>query len=157
MARRKRKIKRPEVLPDPVYSSVLVSQFINKLMYDGKKTQAEDIFYGALESLKDKAEDTPFDVFMKAIENVSPDVEVRSRRVGGASYQIPVEVREERKKSLATRWIINSSRDRKERGMVSRLAGEFLDAYKSNGNAFKKKLDTHKMAEANRAFAHLRW
>lgn len=157
MARRKRKIKRPEVLPDPIYGSVLVSQFINKLMYDGKKTQAEDIFYGALESIKDKAEDTPFDVFMKAIENVSPDVEVRSRRVGGASYQIPVEVREERKTSLATRWIINSSRDRKERGMIARLAGEFLDAYKSNGNAFKKKIDTHKMAEANRAFAHLRW
>ena len=157
MARRQRKIKRPEVFPDPVYGSVLVSKFINKLMYDGRKAQAEDVFYGALDFLKEKAEDKPFDVFVKALENVSPDVEVRSRRVGGASYQIPVEVRDERKKSLAMRWLIASSRDRKERGMIARLGSELLDAYKSNGNAVKKKIDTHKMAEANKAFAHLRW
>ncbi|HCL56615.1 MAG TPA: 30S ribosomal protein S7 [Spirochaetia bacterium] len=157
MARRKRKLKRPKVLPDPVYGSIALAKFINRVMYDGKKSVAEGVVYGAMDSIKEKTGENPFDVFMKALENVSPEVEVRSRRVGGANYQIPVEVREERKTSLAFRWIVAAARDRKERGMDQRLAFEIVDAYKNTGSSVKKKIDTHKMAEANKAFAHLRW
>ncbi len=126
-------------------------------MLDGKKTVAERVFYDAMAIIKDKLGEEPFAVFQKAIENVSPEMEVRSRRVGGASYQIPVEVREVRKQTLAFRWMIKIARERKERGIANRLAGEIIDAYKESGNTVKKKIDTHKMAEANRAFAHLRW
>lgn len=157
MARRKRKLKRPQVLPDPIYGSTLVSKFINRLMLDGKKTKAEAIFYTALDLIKEKMGQDPFEVFQKAISNISPEMEVRSRRVGGASYQIPVEVREERKQTLIFRWLVSISRDRKERGMENKLAGEIMDAFNNAGNCVKKKIDTHKMAEANRAFAHLRW
>jgi small subunit ribosomal protein S7 len=157
MARRQRKIKRPEILPDPVYGSVLVSKFINRMMLDGKKTKAEKIFYDAMDVIKEKTGEEPYAVFEKAVQNIMPDLEVRSRRVGGASYQVPVEVREERKQTLALRWLVTITRQRKERGMVERLANEIIDAYKEAGNTVKKKVETHKMAEANRAFAHLKW
>ncbi len=157
MARRKRKLKRPQVVADPVYNSVKVAKFINGVMLDGKKTKAEKIFYDAMKIVKDKIGEDPHAVFEKAISNVAPEMEVRSRRVGGASYQIPVEVREERRQTLAFRWLIANARARKERGMTARLAGELMDAYNEAGNSVKKKIDTHKMADANRAFAHLRW
>ena len=157
MARRKRVLKRPEILPDPVYKSVMISKFINRLMWDGRKTVAERMFYKAMDVIKEKTGKEPLEVFNKAIENVQPDVEVRSRRVGGASYQVPVEVREERKKTLAIRWLVSLSRARKERGFHVRLASELMEAANEAGNAFKRKIDTHKMADANRAFAHLKW
>lgn len=157
MARRKRKIKRPEVLPDPVYGSQLISKMINRIMQDGNKSRAEKIFYDMMGILKDKGEGEPLDVLNKAIENAAPEIEVRARRVGGATYQVPVEVRAERKQSLSLRWIVTMARDRKERGMENKLASEILDAFKNTGNAVKKKTEVHKMAEANRAFAHLRW
>jgi len=141
MARRKRKLKRPQVLPDPIYGSTLVSKFINRLMLDGKKTKAEAIFYTALDLIKEKMGQDPFEVFQKAISNISPEMEVRSRRVGGASYQIPVEVREERKQTLIFRWLVSISRDRKERGMENKLAGEIMDAFNNAGNCVKKKID----------------
>ena len=157
MARRKRKIKRPEILPDPVYGSQLVSKMINRLMWSGNKARAEKIFYDMMGILKEKAEGEAFEVLNKAIENASPEIEVRARRVGGATYQVPVEVRAERKQSLALRWIVTMARDRKERGMENKLASEILEAFRNAGNAVKKKIEVHKMAEANRAFAHLRW
>lgn len=156
MARR-RVAKKREVLPDPVYGEVVVTKFINSLMYDGKKSVAEKIFYDAMEIIKAKSGEEGITVFKKAIENVKPLLEVKSRRVGGANYQVPVEVRADRKQALAIRWIISAARNRKEKGMTERLAAELLDAYANKGAAVKKREDTHKMAEANKAFAHFRW
>ena len=146
-----------EILPDPKYRSVLVAKFINCMMKDGKKSVAESIFYKALNIIKEKTGKNPLEVFEKAVENVKPVLEVKSRRVGGATYQVPIEVRPERRISLAIKWIINSARARSERGMVLKLANELLEAYNNKGGAIKKKEDTHRMAEANRAFAHYRW
>ncbi|AMM40291.1 30S ribosomal protein S7 [Candidatus Desulfofervidus auxilii] len=146
-----------EILPDPKYGSVLVAKFINCMMRDGKKSVAESIFYKALNIIKEKTGKNSLEVFEKAVENVKPVLEVKSRRVGGATYQVPIEVRPERRISLAIKWIINSARARSERGMVLKLANELLEAYNNKGGAIKKKEDTHRMAEANRAFAHYRW
>jgi small subunit ribosomal protein S7 len=157
MGRKFRVIKRPQVLPDPVYKSVLVSRFINRMMIDGKKRVAEKLFYDSLEIIKERTGEDGFKVFQEAIEAVLPQVEVRSRRVGGANYQIPVEVREERKYTLSIRWLVSNCRKRKERGMEQKLAAEFMEAQKESGSAYKKKQEVHKMAEANKAFAHLRW
>ncbi|WP_027179180.1 30S ribosomal protein S7 [Maridesulfovibrio bastinii] len=148
--------KRP-VLPDPVYGSQLATKFMNRLMYSGKKSTSEAIFYEALEFLAEKTQEDPIKAFEKAVENVKPQVEVKSRRVGGATYQVPVEVRPERQTSLAIRWVINYARTRGEKGMVARLSGELLDAFNKRGGAVKKKEDTHRMADANKAFAHYRW
>ena len=156
MARRKRAQKR-EILPDPKYKDVLVAKFINRMMVDGKKSLAERIFYKSLDLIEEKLGENPLQVFKKAVENVRPHLEVRSRRVGGATYQVPMEVPEDRSYSLAIRWLVLSSRDRKEYTMVERLAGELIDAYNEKGGAIKKREDTHRMAEANRAFAHYRW
>ena len=154
--RRRRAPKRP-VMPDPVFNSEVVTKFINKVMWDGKKTIAEKIVYGAIERLDSKGEEKGIDVFFKAIENVKPLLEVRSRRVGGATYQVPVEVRPERQQTLAIRWLVDAARKRNERTMVERLSNELWDAVNERGAAFKKKEDTHRMAEANKAFAHYRW
>jgi small subunit ribosomal protein S7 len=155
---RRRRAPERKVLPDPKYGSVLVSKFINNLMKDGKKSIAEKIFYQAMDIIAEKMKtDNPVEVFTKAIENVAPILEVRSRRVGGATYQVPVEVREKRRISLAIRWIINYSRARGEKTMALRLANELMAAYKNEGASIKKREDTHKMAEANKAFAHFRW
>ncbi len=154
--RRRRAPKRP-VMPDPVYNSEVVTKFINKVMWDGKKTLAERIVYGAIERLDSKGEEKGIDVFFKAIENVKPLLEVRSRRVGGATYQVPMEVRPERQQTLSIRWIVDAARNRNERTMVERLANELWDAANERGAAFKKREDTHRMAEANKAFAHYRW
>ncbi|QCT93644.1 30S ribosomal protein S7 [Caminibacter mediatlanticus TB-2] len=154
--RRRRAPKRP-VMPDPVYNSEVVTKFINKVMWDGKKTLAERIVYGAIEKLNDKGEEKGIDIFFKAIENVKPLLEVRSRRVGGATYQVPMEVRPERQQTLSIRWIVDAARNRNERTMVERLANELWDAANERGAAFKKREDTHRMAEANKAFAHYRW
>jgi small subunit ribosomal protein S7 len=154
--RRRRAPKRP-VMPDPVYNSQVVTKFINKVMWDGKKTLAEKIVYGAIERLNEKGEEKGIDIFFKAIENVKPLLEVRSRRVGGATYQVPMEVRAERQQTLAIRWIVDAARNRNERTMVERLANELWDAANERGAAFKKREDTHRMAEANKAFAHYRW
>ncbi len=154
--RRRRAPKRP-VMPDPVFNSEIVTKFINKVMWDGKKTIAEKIVYGAIERLDSKGEEKGIDVFFKAIENVKPLLEVRSRRVGGATYQVPVEVRAERQQTLSIRWIVDAARKRNERTMVERLSNELWDAVNERGAAFKKKEDTHRMAEANKAFAHYRW
>uniref|UniRef100_A0A7V4E2H6 Small ribosomal subunit protein uS7 n=1 Tax=candidate division WOR-3 bacterium TaxID=2052148 RepID=A0A7V4E2H6_UNCW3 len=156
MARRKRAEVR-EISPDPVYNSVLVQKFINNLMWDGKKTIAQKIFYGALELIKKKTGEDGYSVFLKAINNVKPVLEVRPRRVGGATYQIPVEVSPRRRESLAIKWIIRAARERSEYRMVERLANELIEAAKGTGQAIKIKETTHKMAEANRAFAHFRW
>ncbi|MBI1291778.1 30S ribosomal protein S7 [bacterium] len=146
------------VFPDSRYGSVLVSKFINNLMSDGKKSISETIFYRALEAISEKIEGVePLEVFTQAVENVKPNLEVKSRRVGGANYQVPIEVKPERRQALAFRWIIGNARNRNERSMVKRLAGELADAYNNTGGAIKKKEDTHKMAEANKAFAHYRW
>ena len=154
--RRRRAPKRP-VMPDPVFKSEVVTKFINKVMWDGKKTIAEKIVYGAIEKLDTKGEEKGIDLFFKAIENVKPLLEVRSRRVGGATYQVPVEVRPERQQTLAIRWLVDAARKRNERTMVERLSNELWDAVNDRGAAFKKKEDTHRMAEANKAFAHYRW
>jgi len=154
--RRRRAPKRP-VMPDPVFNSEIVTKFINKVMWDGKKTTAEKIVYGAIEKLDEKGEEKGIDVFFKAIENVKPLLEVRSRRVGGATYQVPMEVRPERQQTLSIRWIVDAARNRNERTMVERLANEIFDAANERGAAFKKREDTHRMAEANKAFAHYRW
>jgi len=156
MARRREAIKR-EVLPDPKYGSILVSRFISVLFEDGKKATGEKICYGAFDILKEKTGMDPLKVFKAAIENVKPLVEVKPRRVGGATYQVPVEVRPHRKVALAIRWVISYARARKEKTMRERLAGELMDAFNNTGSSIKKKEDTHKMAEANRAFAHYRW
>jgi small subunit ribosomal protein S7 len=154
---RRRVAERREVLPDPVYNSPLVTKFINGVMWDGKKSTAESIFYGALTQIGEKTGEDALKVFKRAIDNVKPTVEVKSRRVGGSTYQVPIEVHQERRGSLAIRWIVQYSRSRGEKTMMDRLAGELLDAANNRGNAVKKKEDTHRMAEANKAFAHYKW
>jgi small subunit ribosomal protein S7 len=154
---RRRVAQRRDVLPDPVYNSPLVTKFINGIMLGGKKSTAERIFYNALKFVGDKAGDEPLKVFKRAIDNVRPTVEVKSRRVGGSTYQVPIEVHQERRGALAIRWIVQYSRSRGEKTMTDRLAGELLDAANNRGNAVKKKEDTHRMAEANKAFAHYKW
>ncbi|MCD6320538.1 MAG: 30S ribosomal protein S7 [Candidatus Desulfofervidaceae bacterium] len=154
---RKGPVPKRQILPDPKYGSVLAAKFINCMMRDGKKSVAESIFYKALDIIGQKTGKNPLEVFEKAVENVKPVIEVKSRRVGGATYQVPIEVRPDRRVSLAVKWIINSARARAEKGMVYKLANELLDAYNNRGAAIKKKEDTHRMAEANRAFAHYRW
>lgn len=155
-----RRIKAPvrPVMPDPVYNSKVITKFINSLMYDGKKSVATQIMYGALKAIEQKNKEAKgIEVFENAMDNVRPIMEVKSRRVGGATYQVPVEVRAARQQALAIRWIISFARKRSERTMIDKLAGELLDAANSRGAAFKKKEDTYKMAEANKAFAHYRW
>jgi small subunit ribosomal protein S7 len=154
---RRREVPKREVLPDPVYNSQLVTRFINTLMKRGKKTVAENIFYGALDIMQDRAKDDPLKLFKRAVENVKPQVEVKSRRVGGSTYQVPVEVPTNRQMSLSFRWLVDFARARGERSMKERLAGELLDAANNRGGAMKKKDDTHRMAEANKAFSHYRW
>ena len=154
---RKGPVPKRQILPDPKYGSVLAAKFINCMMRDGKKSVAESIFYKALDIIGQKTGKNPLEVFEKAVENVKPVIEVKSRRVGGATYQVPIEVRPDRRVSLAVKWIINSARARAEKGMVYKLSNELLDAYNNRGAAIKKKEDTHRMAEANRAFAHYRW
>ena len=156
MSRRHRADKR-EILPDPKFANVVVTKFMNSIMYEGKKAVAESIVYGALEIIEGKTKQNPIQVFQQALDNVMPSIEVRSRRVGGATYQVPVEVRPERRVALAMRWLVLYSRDRGEKTMRERLASEFVDAAQNRGNAVKKRDDTHKMAEANKAFAHYRW
>jgi len=154
---RKGTVPHREVLPDGVYATQLVTKFVNSLMWDGKKSIAEGIFYGAMEKIQERSQEDPLKVFKKAVENVKPLMEVKTRRVGGANYQIPVEVNPDRRTSLSIRWLIGYARQRGEKEMVERLTGELLDAYNGRGAAVKKKEDTHRMAEANRAFAHYRW
>ncbi|MDR2075471.1 MAG: 30S ribosomal protein S7 [Desulfovibrio sp.] len=154
---RKGPIPKREVLPDPVYNSRLAARFINRLMYNGKKGVAEKIFYAALTRLGEKAGEDPLRAFERALENVKPHLEVKARRVGGATYQVPMEVRPDRQLSLSIRWLINYARARGEKGMIGKLTAEFLDAFNSRGGAVKKREDTHRMAEANKAFAHYRW
>ncbi len=156
MSRRHRAEKRV-INPDPKFGDMVLSKFMNNLMIDGKKSVAEHIVYGALDQVEAKAKAEPVGLFHQALENVSPAVEVRSRRVGGATYQVPVEVRPERRQALAIRWIISAARGRNENTMVDRLSGELLDAANNRGTAVKKREDTHRMAEANRAFSHYRW
>lgn len=154
---RRREVPKRETMPDPLYSSTLVTKFVNCMMERGKKSVAEGIFYGALDSIKERTKDDPVKVFKKALEAVKPVLEVKSRRVGGATYQVPVEVPSDRRTSLAIRWIISNARSRSEKTMHEKLAGEILDASNSRGGSIKKKEDTHRMAEANKAFAHYRW
>jgi len=154
---RRREVPKREILPDPLYNSQLVTKFVNVVMKQGKKSVAERILYDALEAIRTRTSDDPMKVFKKAIENVKPAVEVKSRRVGGSTYQVPVEVRPSRKLALAMRWIINSALGRGEKTMREKLAAELMDASNLRGGAVKKKDDTHKMAEANKAFAHYRW
>jgi small subunit ribosomal protein S7 len=156
MPRRRRPQKRV-ILPDPKFKDLVVAKFINGLMYDGKKSTAEKLFYASMDIVEEKSKKSPIEVFKKAMENVAPLLEVKSRRVGGATYQVPIEVRDNRRQALAIRWIIRYSRLRNEKTMAERLAVEFLAAYKNEGASVKKKEDTHKMAEANKAFAHFRW
>jgi small subunit ribosomal protein S7 len=146
-----------EVNPDPKFNDLVVSKFMNSIMREGKKSVAERIVYGALDKMQAKAKSNPVQLFHQALENVMPAVEVRSRRVGGATYQVPVEVRNERRQALAIRWLITAARSRNENTMEERLSGELLDAANNRGSAVKKREDTHKMAEANRAFSHYRW
>ena len=150
-------VSRRVIVPDPVYGDVLVAKVIHAVMKDGKMSTAEKIVYAALDVLKEKTKDDPVAVLKKAVENSKPLVEVKSRRVGGATYQVPIEVRQDRRLSLAIRWLLNYSRARAEKTMVARLSGELLDAYNNRGTTIKKREDTHKMAEANKAFAHYRW
>ena len=154
---RRREVPERQVIPDPKYSNKLVSKFINSIMIDGKKSVAESILYGAFNFIEDKTKEDPVKVFEKAIENVRPLIEVKSRRVGGSTYQIPTEIRPSRRTALGIRWIISYSRGRSEKGMANKLAGELMDAANQRGASIKKKEDTHKMAEANKAFAHFRW
>jgi small subunit ribosomal protein S7 len=156
VSRRKKSIKRP-VLPDARYDSQTVSKFINALMYEGKKSVAERIFYGAMDLVESRTSQPGVNVFKQALANLKPVVEVKSRRVGGATYQVPVEVRPERRTALAMRWLISYSRERNEKSMSEKLAAEVVAASKGEGNAIKKKEDTHRMADANKAFAHYRW
>ncbi|MDF1536512.1 MAG: 30S ribosomal protein S7 [bacterium] len=156
MARRRSAQKR-DVIPDPKYKDKLVAKFMNNLMLDGKKSLAEKIFYGSMDLIQDKVHEDPLGVFKSAVENAKPILEVKSRRVGGATYQVPIEVRADRKLALAIRWLISNAKARTERTMVERLANEFIDAANKRGNTIKKKEDVHRMAEANKAFAHYRW
>lgn len=157
MSRRRGNYKR-EVIPDPVYNDIVVSKFVNKIMWHGEKATAQSILYKALDQLKDKVSgEEPLTVFKKALENCKPSLEVRSRRVGGATYQVPVDVRPARRLTLSMRWLVEYSRQRGEKTMAGRLAAELLDAYNNRGNAVKKKEDVHRMAEANKAFSHYNW
>lgn len=156
MSRRKKAVKR-EILPDPKYKNLVLAKFMNMIMVDGKKSIAEKIVYSALDTVESKGHESPVDALIAALEKVQPAVEVKSRRVGGATYQVPVEVRPTRRMGLSMRWLIDASRKRSERTMASRLAGELLDALEGRGSAFKKREDTHRMAEANKAFSHFRW
>ncbi len=156
MSRKRSAPVRP-ILPDSAYNSTVVSKFISRMMLDGKKTTATKIMYGAFDLIKEKTGENPLDVFLKALENVKPMVEVKSRRVGGSTYQVPVEIRESRREALAMRWVITAARGRSGRAMSKALSEELLDAFNNTGTAFKKKEDTHRMAEANKAFAHYRW
>lgn len=156
MSRRHSAEKR-EILPDAKYGDRVLTKFMNNLMYDGKKSVAERIVYGALDRVEEKLKKAPVEVFHEALEAIKPSVEVRSRRVGGATYQVPVEVRPERREALAIRWLINATRARNEHTMEERLSGELLDAVQGRGSAVKKREDTHKMADANKAFSHYRW
>ena len=156
MSRRHSAVKR-EVLPDPKFGDVVLTKFVNSLMLDGKKSVAERIGYGAFDAVETKLKKAPLGVFHEALDNAKPQIEVRSRRVGGATYQVPVEVRADRAQALAIRWLIQASRSRSERTMAARLAGELMDAASNRGATVKKREDTHRMAEANRAFSHYRW
>ncbi|MDR2484851.1 MAG: 30S ribosomal protein S7 [Treponema sp.] len=156
MGRKKKTVDR-KIGPDPKYNSVVVSKFVNRMMWEGKRSIGLRIVHEALALIGTKADKEPLDVFLKAIDNVKPIIEVKSRRVGGATYQVPMEIRESRREALGMRWIINAARSRSGHGMEERLAAELMDAYNNTGTAFKKKEDTHKMAEANKAFAHYRW
>jgi small subunit ribosomal protein S7 len=154
---RRHRAERREMVPDPKFGNLKVSRFMNSVMRQGKKSVAESIVYGALEQIEAKIKQNPVAVFEQALDNVMPSVEVRSRRVGGATYQVPIEVRPDRRQTLAIRWIIAAARERNEKTMVDKLSGELLDASNNRGNAVKKREDTHRMAEANRAFSHYRW
>jgi small subunit ribosomal protein S7 len=156
MSRRHRAEKR-EILPDPKFGNVVVTKFMNSVMYEGKKSAAEKIVYDAFDIIEGKTKQSPVGVFQQALDNVMPAIEVRSRRVGGATYQVPVEVRTDRRQALGIRWLIASARERNEKTMTERLSAELLDASNNRGNAVKKREDTHRMAEANRAFSHYRW
>jgi len=157
MSRRKKTFKR-EIIPDPVYKDLVVAKFVNKMMIQGKKGVAQALFYGALDEIKEKIpNEEPINVLKKALENVKPSIEVRSRRVGGATYQVPVDVRPSRRLALAMRWLIAYSRERGEKDFSKRLAGELMDAFNNRGNSIKKKEDVHRMAEANKAFSHYNW
>jgi len=156
MSRRNRPEKR-EVIPDPRYNNELVSRLVNKLMFSGKKATAERIVYGAMDNLETRAKKPALEVLEQAIRNATPIIEVRPRRVGGATYQVPMEIREDRRLALALRWLLQSARKRPGKSMIDKLSGELLDAFQNQGNTVKKKEDTHKMADANRAFAHYRW
>jgi len=156
MSRRHRAEKR-EINPDPKFGDLVITKFMNAIMFDGKKSVAERIVYGAFDVIADKTKQEPVELFHQALDNVAPHVEVRSRRVGGATYQVPVDVRPERRQALAIRWLIKAARARNENTMEERLAGELLDAVQSRGTAVKKREDTHKMADANKAFSHYRW
>ena len=154
-----RKRKAPKKIPivDPRYKSAIIPKLINSIMYDGKKTVAEKIIYDAIDKIKSKSKEEPIEIFNTAINNIRPTVEVRSRRVGGATYQVPVEVKSKRSQALALRWLIDASRKRKDKNMSDKIFNEIYDAYQNKGSAIKKKEDTHKMAESNKAFAHFRW
>ena len=154
---RRREVPKRRIIPDPKFKDKLVAKFTNSLMLSGKKATAEGILYGAFDIIKDRFKEEPIEVFRKALDNVKPKLEVKSRRVGGATYQVPVEVRQERRVALAMRWIIDYAKERGEKTMDQKLAAELMDAANNRGNAVKKREDTHKMAEANKAFAHYRW
>jgi len=156
MGRKKKTIDR-KIAPDSKYNSVVVAKFVNRMMWEGKRSVSMRIIHDAMGIIQGKVDREPLDVFLKALDNVKPVIEVKSRRVGGATYQVPVEIRDARREALGMRWIIAAARKRSGRGMCDRLAAELLDAYNGTGTAFKKKEDTHKMAEANKAFAHYRW
>ena len=154
---RRREVPKREILPDPLYNSQLITKFVNVVMKDGKKTVAERLLYNALKVIEERTEEDPMKVFKKAVDNVKPQVEVKSRRVGGSTYQVPVEVRPSRRLALSMRWLIIAAKSRGEKTMDMRLANEFMDAAQNRGAAIKKKDDTHRMADANKAFAHYRW
>lgn len=154
---RRRVAQQREILPDPIYNSPLLARFVNNMMWDGERSTSEGIMYGALEQIREKTQDDPIKLFKKAVDNVRPKVEVRSRRVGGATYQVPIEVGQHRGTSLSIRWLINYARARGEKTMRDRLAAELLDAAAGKGNSIKKREEVHKMADANKAFAHYRW
>lgn len=154
---RRRAAEKREVLPDAKFGDLVLSKFVNSLMVDGKKSTAEKIVYGALQTAQEKASRDPIELFHEALDNIKPSVEVRSRRVGGATYQVPVEVRPTRQQALAIRWLITAARNRSENTMMGRLSGELLEAAQNRGSAIKKREDTHRMAEANKAFSHYRW
>ena len=154
---RRGNVPKREILPDPMYGSVLVTKLVNSIMLDGKKGVAQKVVYGAFDIIKEKTDKEPLEVFTEAMENIMPSLEVKARRVGGATYQVPVEIRPERRQTLALRWLVSFARTRGERSMADRLAGEIIDASNNTGNAVKRREDMHKMAEANKAFAHYRW